>query len=206
MVPHKVKKKVRFANLKSPMTRTQLASKTAKNCANTALYYLSKFKDLFYLPKTTETASSHQATSPATAQHIHQFERYPCGESDQRQNACEVVNTAIACGRANDIIEESGYYFRFKESPAKKLADRRPTPGPDYVRCSNCKTLIKNRQKRDLSNNEGRLKSHSRKSDQHRVYDDDFKRPRNRKRNNTNTLKIKNCSKCCDKKKAKRNY
>ncbi|EEZ98878.1 hypothetical protein TcasGA2_TC004492 [Tribolium castaneum] len=193
------KKHVKFAKSRSPVARKKVPN-TADSYANIVLYYLSKLKGLFHSPVNHEKTSYYARDAYDSSKPILRKDSRKMGygdsDIDAKEKACEIVNAAIQYGCANNIIEKVGNYFLLKKSeqPKQRMAVRRPTPGPDYVRCASCKNLTKFSRKYSVVN----VRENRHKSKRHRGYYDDYGHtsPVRRKRSASNTSTINYCSKC----------
>ncbi|KAJ3666484.1 hypothetical protein Zmor_001925 [Zophobas morio] len=206
MAPHSsYKKHVKFAKSRSPIPRKK-APNNADSYANIVLHYLSKLKGLFQSPRIYNKdlanyftrGSFDNISKPILKKDPRRVNSYSESESESKQKAYDIVTAAIQYGCANNIIEKVGNYFLVKNKSEQKVSTRRPTPGPDYIRCASCKNLAKYSKRRSVTNMRSRDKISSRYRKRSGYYDDDYGRttPNRRKRSSSNTSVVNYCPKC----------
>lgn len=160
------RKAVRFGKKEKVIMKTV----DAKAPENVILHYLTKLRKLFNnrltpglqpiapakVPKNNspndenKTSDSHKPKSAPTKPWELMDVDSPGEETDPqfKEKVFNMVIAALEYGLAHDLLEKKGNCFVLKSKRNAKIANRRPTPGPNitnasYIRCncscSNCK-------------------------------------------------------------------
>ncbi|RZC34719.1 hypothetical protein BDFB_005701, partial [Asbolus verrucosus] len=199
------KKRVKFAKSRSPIPDKKSLN-SAESYANIVIYYLSKLKNLFQSSSDRDKDTSKYLHGDRYDLSSRSILKKTCGRSayansdlEGKQKAYEIVNAALQYGCANDVIEKVGNYFLVKKESEHNIATRRPTPGPDYIRCANCKNLTKFSNKHgNISDNKEKGKISSKQRRRNTYYEDDYGHTTSsrRKQSPSNTSIVNYCSKC----------